>query len=228
MDPTAVSIPNITYIRIMNGVFDELFVSSDSHYDLSRKEWDFTTVLWAKFQENLFAGNVMESINDITGALIKRRRVGEFTWIPLFFIPIADEADLKFERFDRYVANDTEYEYTITFMLNDMEGGYNINTITPQFEGVFVLDREHIFVSQIEAYVPQIERNHPIGVVPTAARKYPFTVSNSENNYDSGNVTGVFMKIREDICEFDFKESMKYQRELMEWLANGKPKFLKE
>lgn len=226
-DPTVVNIKDITYLKLSNGVFDSLFISSNPDYDLSEKKWGFDTLFYAQFQENLFAGNVMESLDDITGALIKRRKKGEFAWIPLFYIPIQSADDLKFERFDRYCANDTEYEYTITFLLNDIEGSYNINSIIPQFEGIFVLDKDHIFFSQIEAYIPQTERNHPVGVIPTIAKKYPFTVSHSENNYDSGSVTGVFMKINE-ACDFDFKESQKYQKELMEWLANGKAKFLKD
>ena len=228
-DPTIVSARNFNFIRISNGLWDEIFISKDPNRDLSTKDWDFDTIFWSKFQNNLSAGNITESIDDITGMLAKRRRVGTFNWVTMFYKPVGGTEDLKFEFFDRYVMNDEEYEYAIVFVSVNIEGSYHINTITPKYSGLFVLDKNKIFMAEIEAYIPHIERNHPIGVVPTINNKYPFTVSNSINNYDSGNVTGIFMNLAEDECdEMDFKGTYKYQKALLDFLANGMPKFLKD
>lgn len=121
LDPTPVCIPNLNSIKLSDGIFDELFVSSNADYDLSSLEWGFSTILWAQFKGNLAGGNIEESLKDISAVLIKRRKKGSYKWITLFEIPVDDVDSLKFERFDRYVANNNEYEYALVFMLANIE-----------------------------------------------------------------------------------------------------------
>jgi len=224
-DPTLVSMNNLTYIKISDAIFDELFISRNPAYDMGDKKWDFDVVFWAKFQFNLLAGNIMESLDDITSVRIKRRRADTYDWITLLEIPFTDIESINFEHFDRYVAAGEEYEYTIIFMTNTTEGVYKTNRITPRFDGLFVLDRDYIFYSMMEHYIPQIEQNHAAGIIPTIEKVYPFSISNSANNYTSGSVSGIFAEIED--CEIDFQGMYKYQKGFLKWLADGRPKFLK-
>ena len=224
-DPTITHIPNITFIKIMRGIYDSLYLSSDPVADVTDKKWDFSTLIWANFRNNLYGGNVEASLRDITSVKIKRRRTDGFDWITLTELPVYGIESFRFEYFDRYVSNKTEYQYALVFMSAKIEGQYNTNIITPEFSGLFVLDREYIYYSFVEHYVPQIEQNHSIGVIPTIEKRYPFYVAQTKNNYVTGSVSGVFVKSEE--CELDFEGIHKYQKGLLEWLADGGVKIIK-
>lgn len=227
LDPTQTYIPNLNYVRIGSAVFDDIFISSDPGYDLTNQQWDFDTVLWSKFRDSLASGNVEESLKDISSVVIKRRRKDTYDWIPLFEIPVENTDSLKFERFDRYAAGNQEYEYALAFKLADVEGAYNVNSIVPRFDGIFIASRDKIFSSVIEAYTPQIQKNKPSALVNTIDSKYPFVVSHSKNNYYSGSMSGVFVEQKQSGCELDFEQAHRYRHDLLEFLCDGKAKFLK-
>lgn len=102
-----------------------------------------------------------------------------------------------------------------------------MSSIIPSFEGIFITSKERIFSSVIDAHIPNIQKNHPSAIVPTIDAKYPFVVSHSRNNFYSGSMSGIFVELKQDICEFDYEEAYKYRDELMDFLCDGKAKFLK-
>lgn len=237
-DNTPTSVPNVNNITLSNGIFGELFISSNPNYNLSNLQWDFSTVLWANFQGSLLAGNLDVSIQDVDSFRIKRRRVEKrqrvntADWVTLFDVNIRDESGkpdiekLKFIRFDRYVATGFDYEYAIIPITNNVEGNYNINSITPRFDGIFILTKAQIFNSLFDIDI-QVTKNHPTNTVNTIEGKYPFVVSHSKNNYYSGNVSATFVEVDQNECALKTKDGYSYRKTLLNFLCDGSPKILK-
>lgn len=226
MDATSILASNFTSINISNAIYDDIYVGKNTNMDHNILSWTFETILWARFQENLSGGNVAERLSEITSVLIKRRAAGKNAWIPIAEIQVNSPEDLKLELFDRLVANNQKYEYALVFLLNNDEGSYNVNEITSKFSGIFIVNNDNIFSSVLE---PQnsSQRNHKKAIVETIDKKYPFVISQSSNNYDSGSASAVFVELNEKNCMFDFDNAYKYRKRLKDWLADSSAKVLK-
>lgn len=218
----------ITSVELSNAIVEDMLVTRDTNLPLpiDGYQWDYDTVLWAQFNENLSAGNMDFHINTIDAVLVKRRRVEDFTWVSLFVVPVNGVEDLSFDRFDTTVASKQEYEYAIVPMVNGMEGQYSVQRIRVDFEGMFIVGTDKTFKSDMEAYVPTVSKDSKSVVVETLGRRFPFVINNSINDYYRGNANGVFARVGED-CEIDLSNSYSYRKELMSFLNNKKPKFLK-
>ena len=221
--PTCVS--NIDRITLSNGIYDDLFVTKNISSPPIR-QWDFDTILWAKFNGDFHAGNVSYTMSQISGVRIKRRKKGSYVWTILVDIPVRKVEDLEFERFDRYAQARTTYEYTLTPLLGSTEGNMNINSIESDFDGMFIMEAKQGFETDLEIRV-ETQRNHPSSVVNPLGGKYPFVIYNSEQNYDSGSATGLFALRNVENCDWDFDQSFIYRNQLNDFLANNRPKFLK-
>ena len=224
--PTAVT--TINNIKIQNGTFDELFGSTNSkiNCDESSKVWNFDTRFYAKFQNDLFAGNVNFTADTVNAVRIKRRKKGTYEWDTLFEVPINTNDDFKFERFDRYARGNTEYEYTLVPVMSGIEGNLNTNSILSSFEGYYLIEKEviyHLFLNTSISFT----RNQNSTTVNTLGRKYPFQVVNGNSNYTSGELQGTFIDLGIDY-ELNTADGMRYRQEVDNFLTNGKPKILKD
>lgn len=224
--PAPVYIKDINAIALSNGIFNDLFISSDPNRDLEDKEWTFDTILHGDFNGNLLAGNADVSLFAVSSILIKRRRKGSLDkWVTLFEIPIGGNPDnLEFERFDKYVASSVEYEWALIPVSGNVEGNYNINSLVPDFQGIFIVTKDKVFNSILDNDV-QVRREKPSAVVRTIDGDYPYVISHSKNKDYSGSVSAVF--IENENCEWKYKEGYQHRRELMDFLLDGYPKMLK-
>ena len=95
---------DITYISISNGIYDELFGTDNPNVEMnsSSKKWDYDTRFYAKFQNNLVAGNVDYAASMVSSMRVKRRKNNEHQWFTMFDIPIETNDDFEFELVDRY------------------------------------------------------------------------------------------------------------------------------
>lgn len=232
-DITPTNVSPVNAVELLNGIFGSLFVSSDFACDLNDLAWGNSTVLWAKFDGNLLAGNLDVVAENLSAFLIKRRRKGKVEdWVTLFSISVKDESGktdvskLKFERFDKYVASGVEYEFAIIPVVNGKEGGYNVREIVPKFEGIFIVTKDQMYNAIFDMNT-QVQRNHPSAVVNTIASKYPFVISHSKNNYYSGNVSATFVEVDRMQCKLKSAEGYEYRKDLMDFLCDGTPKMLK-
>ena len=194
LDPMPTSATNITDTRLMNGIFDHWYAtqSTEGKYPTTIPEqWDYDTIMDADFNNgNLSAGNVDFVLEEITSLRIKRRAVGEFNWITLYDIPIMTEADLRVSVIDTLNKNDTEYEYALVPVLNEIEGDYITNTVMSEFDGVYICDLDTIFRFYAGVSYGTGNRVQQVGTLEPLGRKFPIMVSNSLLNYETGSVTG--------------------------------------
>lgn len=225
---TPTYVHDIDLIYLMNAIFDELFISTNTKRDYTSEipqRWDFDTVMHAQFNGNLHAGNVDYTAEEVSEMRIKRRIKGTYDWVTLFAIPIEEQSDFKFERFDRYARSNTEYEYALIPVINGIEGNLNTNSVYSKFEGVFLMERDVGYNSMLSVSA-QINKNHPTLVVAPIHRKYPYVFGNGNTNYYSGTISAIFLQMDEN-CQFDFDKGWKYRHDFMEFLCNGRAKILK-
>ena len=227
-DISAVDTSGINSITLQNGIYDDLYVSNDVRTKLEDMElkWDFNTVLYAMFQNDLLAGNIGFAIETITSIRIKQRVKGTFTWTTIIDIPVNSIEDLKFIRSYPYCRGNTIYEFAMTPILNgSIEGNLNIMECESIFNGAYIIEPEaalHLFIN----YQMNQQRERSGAIVQTLGRKKPFYISNGQHNYDSGSINVTFIQMDEQ-CNFDLDNGSSYRKYIDDILSDNKPKILK-
>ena len=218
---------DITYIKISKGIYDELFGTDNADVEMSdlSKEWNFDTRFYAKFKNNLMAGNVDYAASMVSSIRIKRRKNNEHTWMTLWDIPIETNDDFEFELFDRYAQGSQDYYYAMVPVIEHVEGNINKNMIRSEFDNYFILDRDTSYPIIFNTKL-SIELNKNIGIVNTLGKKYPFVISNGKSQYKTGSLEFSLANIVD--CEIDFENGYNYRTQFEEWISNGKPKILKD
>lgn len=234
VDPLPTAINNIYSTKIQNGIFDHLLMTKDvsSAQDTWNipTDWDFNTIFNADFNGNTNAGNITESLRDITGVKIKRRIKGTFDWITLKEFTISAPEELSFVLTDHLNANDTEYEYAFVPVTNNVEGNYIIESIMSQFNGIFICDVDTVYKFRAGAVYGNMTQNQQVGVFQTFNRQYPVVVSNGQMNYKTSSIQGYVMPPNFD-QEHNFSDTkgMIAEREkLLKFLTDKKAKIIKD
>jgi hypothetical protein len=224
---TPTNIQDITYIEISNGIYDELFGSDNPDIEMndSSKKWDFDTRFYAKFQNNLMAGNVDYAASMVSSVRIKRRKNDEHQWLTMFNIPIETNDDFKFELVDRYAQGSQDYYYAMVPVIEQVEGNINKNSIKSEFNNYFILDKDISYPIIFNTNL-NIELNKNIGIVNTLGRKYPFVISNGASQYKTGTLKFSLAPMVD--CEINVDGGHNYRTQFEEWITNGKPKILKD
>lgn len=231
-DPTPTNINNITNTRLQNGIFDHFNVTRNVAFDYNSiipTDWDLDTIMNADFNGNASAGNVSQLAAGITSVRVKRRVKGTFDWITIKQIPVSKPEDLSFIATDNLNAYNTEYEYAFVPVMEDVEGGYIIESILSKFEGVFVCDVDTVFKFHAGVEYNNNTSNQQIGVFQPYNRKYPVVVSNSIMNYQTGAIGGwVLPDDFDDNRQFNRADITKEKEALLKFLLNKKPKIIKD
>ena len=224
---TPTLINDITYVSISNGIYDELFGSDNTNIEMneSSKKWDYDTRFYARFENNLFAGNVDYVASMVSSVRIKRRKNNEHAWTTLFEIPIKTNDDFQFELVDRYAQGSQDYYYALIPVIENVEGNINKNSIHSEFDNYFILDRDVSYPIMFNTGL-NIELNKNIGVINTLGRKYPFVISNGMNKYKTGVLDFTLIPVVD--CEINTDDIYNYRTQFEEWINNGEPKILKD
>jgi hypothetical protein len=231
MTPTPICLRSLNSIKIQNGEFDTLYASKEITSEPTTTiptTWDYDTILNAPFNGNLNAGNVDFVIEQISAVRIRRREVGSYNWMTLYEIPINVESDFNFELFDYFAKSNTTYEYAIVPIISGVEGNYNTNTVTSEFNGIFICEKDRAYSTDLEAYIDTVQRNQQVVNIEPIGRKYPYVIKNGLTNYDSGTVKGFFVEIDPVTCQIKTMEGFAYRKEFNDFLVNGQPKILKD
>ena len=226
-DYTPTVVNNVNKIVLSNGIYDSLYITKDVSnvtYPLT-KVWNFDTVLYAKFENILMAGNIDLALSQISNVRIKRREVNSYNWTVVFDIPILQASDLLFEKFDKYCKAKTAYEYALVTMLNGVEGSVLTSTVKSDFDGLYIMTKDQTFYSELEIQITPT-RNHPSQIINTLNGRFPVTIYNSENNYDTFSVKCMLID-KDANGEYDKPNAWKYRDSVKDFLFDGMPKFIK-
>ncbi len=236
---TPTNIDNINYVEIGNGEFDDLYITKDTSAELTEKppqNWDFNTILYAKFDGNTLAGNVDWSLDTVSTLLIKRRKADEFQWITLSVKPVStiDDFNIKFK--DVTGTDSVQYQYAAVPILNGIEGNYSYTDVTCKNRFLVIADEDEIWSTIVTDGFCDAVSNVPSSTVVTMNDRYPTVVRNTSANYETVTVTANFVPttideetgcVHLDVDNSTHDVYAKYLKQFKEFLNNGKTKLLK-
>lgn len=228
---------SINAIEIKNGVFRNLYlqngVTVDSNDDITTNhiiptEWQDNTVLFAKFNGSLNAGNVDISVSGLSEITLKKREVGENDWIQVLEktnIDKDDKSTYNISYDDKYCANDKYYEYAIFCIEYGLpKSVYVSKSVKSSFRGLVLATKDAVYNALLNYSVkPQL--NSPTVTQVTLQNKYPFVTKTSANEYYTGSAQGCFVELIN--CEFDFDNPYPHNQELESFLIKGYPMVMK-
>ena len=231
------NIGDINKVVISNGYFDDLYVTKNTEYTPTTSipmDWDFDTIMHAKFDKNLTAGSVDFEFYKIKGSylLIKRRLADTFHWITLQAYKIEELEDLNIKFIDYTAAPNMEYEYAAVPIINGSEYNYYTVKITPDTDRLVVVDRNAVWATIVTDGFANSQRNSPPGVIEIMNDKYPTIIHNGAANYDTVSVTAGWFPTDEDGCTILVGEEYsgwvaKYAKKFMDFLTDRQIKMLK-
>ena len=207
---TPTGIENINYVELKNGIYDDLYITKATDFELSHQcpqEWDFDTVLWAKFNNTTDAGNVDWNLETTSHIILKSRTEGNFEWKTIAVKEVNSTDDFVINYPDYFVASGQPVEYAIVPVLYGQEGIYASTSVTSKFDKMFLIEGNTVWGTEITDGYCDTTRNIPSSNVELLHRKYPIFVRNTIANYDTGNCKGAFVPlIEEEGCELPYDE----------------------
>lgn len=229
MNATPTNPDTATSLMIQNGVFDDVYVDADTSIEYSTQipEWGYTTIMHAKFQNDILAGNVDFTLASISKMILKKRVYGSYNWVSVFEKDITTEEDFNFFYNDIVVASQTKYQYAAVPVLNDAEGTYQLTEVDVSFEGCFIVDstNRHQLIANLER--TSLTRNNPASIIEPINSKYPYVNYYAQTQYDKITVSGLFVGYNASTCDFDVENGWKYRKEVRDFLTNQKAKIVK-
>ena len=233
-----INVNNIYKVRIQNGIFDSLHISTDVTTPISipPTEWDFNTVLFAKFEDTTKAGNLLVAIDAITNIVVKRKKASDFQWITIKTVDIPHDIPkseilkrINLEGIDKTATIGYEYEYAAVPILDGIESIYSVAREMCNSNGIIICDSEEVWMTQITDNALDTTANIPNSVVETLWDKYPTVIRNTRANYETIEVTASFVPGMEN-CDTDWDDEtkvMEYNRRAYNFLRKDVPKILK-
>lgn len=228
-DTTPISAESTEQIILENGVYDEIYLDSneDLEYTTAIPDWGHTTVLDAKFNDNILAGNVNFTISSISGMIVKKRRIGDYKWTTIYKTDIHSEEDLSFYYNDFIVASRTRYEYAAIPILNGAEGTYQTIQVDVDFNGAFIIDQEKTYNVLLDVRSDSLTRPVYANIVEPVNSKYPYVHYYSKAQYDKFNLTGAFIELKKELGYWDVENGSHYRKEFRDFIGNKRSKIVK-
>lgn len=232
---TPTGIENINYVELKNGIYDDLYITRATDFEPnheSPKQWDFGTVLWAKFNNTTDAGNIDWNLETTSHIILKSRTEGNIRWKTLAVREVHTIEDFMINYPDYFVASGQPVEYAVVNVMNGCEGTYAITGVTSRFNKMFLIEGNTVWGTEITDGFCDTTRNVPSSVIELLHRKYPIFIRNTIANYDTGSCKGSFVPLDEGSCRYAYDseqdyERIKYQKRFMDYICDSIPKILK-
>lgn len=232
LDIAPTSVNNVTTVQVQNGIFDRFHLTSNVTSDYSpikNTEWAYLDIIVANFDGNINGGNVDFLLQYLTAIKVKRRIKGTFNWVTLKTVTVKAFEDLNFAFNDYIAANNTDYEYALVPILNGAEGDYITNSITSQFKGVFICEKDSIYKFYAGVAYGTGKRVKKIGVFEPYGSKYPVIVANAKTNYYSNSISFTVLPLDyEKNRIMNRYEINKLTEEILNYITNNKAKIIKD
>lgn len=229
--PMSTNINKITTSGLLNSIVDNFLITKDVD-DFSGEiptEWNVDMILNAGFNGNLNGGDLKDSLGDVTGYRIKKRKLGDFNWITIKEQYVTNLEELNTTFVDYLSKTKTEYEYAFVPILGEEEGQYSIKTVISNFNSLFLYDGETQFSLNAGLSYGDFERNQKIGIFEPFGKKYPTVISNGNTDYETGSFTGTILPDNYNpAMPIQRKEIAAKRKLFIDFLNNKKPKVLKD
>lgn len=218
------SLKSNQYVRVGQCFLDELQISRNPDLQ-TYTEWDFDTILHARFEGNLTAGNVDFAASFVDCIRIKMKPSNEYRWRTVYEHTIHDNKDFMFKYLFPYARGGESYDFSLTPVYSGgIEGNINKSTIVSEFEGLYIMESNRGYQAYLNLDISH-RNNRQTTIQTTLGRKYPFVISNGDSNYVSGEITATFIQNKNQL--YDVKNGWKYRQDVNEFLMDGLPKIIK-
>ena len=230
---TPTDIDNITKVELSNGWYDDLRITHNVEEELSsevNQDWDWDTILHAKFSDSVGAGNVLWNFDTVSHLLIKRKKVDDFKWITLEVHKIETIEDFNIRNIDKTAKPNYQYQYAAVPIKNGVEDFYSTCDVEVKSNCLVIIDRDSIWQTNITDNYLDSTSVVPNTVVETMYETYPTIVRNTNANYETISVNASFYPSDENGCSIIIDDDAKridYSDKARMFLRNGKVKILK-
>ena len=231
---TPTDIDNITKVELSNGWYDDLRITHNVEEELSsevNQDWDWDTILHAKFDDSVGAGNVLWNFDTVSHLLIKRKKVDDFKWITLEVHKIETIEDFNIRNIDKTAKPNYQYQYAAVPIKNGVEDFYSTCDVEVKSNCLVIIDKDEIWYTNLTDNYLDSTSVTPNTVVETMYDTYPTIVRNTNANYETIDVSAQFFPVSEDDnCSIDIENDQRridYSDKVKMFLRNGKAKILK-
>lgn len=233
---TPTDINNITRIELSNGWYDDLRITKNIEEELSsavNQTWDWDTILHAKFDGNISAGNVIWNFDTVSHLLVKRKKVDDFKWVTLEVRKVESVEDFNVRNIDKTATPEFKYQYAAVPIKNGVEGFYSTCEVDVKTNCLVIVDRDECWCTTISDNYLDNTSVVPVGKIETMYETYPTIISNSAANYEEITVNAQFLPGENEDgsgCHIDLTDNKKlfeYNKRAKMFLRNGNFKILK-
>ena len=185
--------------------------------------------------------NLSEEYDEsITNILVKRQDVADVsgTWLTLHSQPIAQASDMDFTFIDFLNQYGKTYKYALVPLLTqtqsgvevEVEGGYTVSDeVQSMFDGVFIADSTGSQKCKANVGYGNVDMNQVVGSVTPIGAKYPIVITNSQNQYHNGSISGTIVPddyyFNGNLSRIDMVNK---RSELEQFLTNKRAKIIKD
>ena len=199
----------LTSTELSNGIYNHFNITQDitKNYSKEIPSWDINTIMDCDFNNNINAGNIDLKISQLSYLILRRKSVDKQNWITLHKKEIKQLSDAIINYKDKEVPNGENVIYALIPILADGAEGtpVTIEVDNVRWNGVFISTKDDVFKLYNGVTYGSMSNNKQIGLLQPLARKYPFVIQNSINNYISGSVSG-------NLYGYDFEHTKRINR----------------
>ena len=219
----------LTYntLIVKNAVYDNIYSTSDviENFDGSIPDnWNYDTYLYAKFENDLYGGNVSFTESIVDSVRIKRRTEKDSVFKTIYEKEINENEDFQIEFID-YLEPIGTIEYAYVPVISGGESNYISNSVVSDFDNFFICEKDKSYPMIINAEYNQTINYESSNVKPLG-RKYPITVVNGNTGYKTGEMSATFVDYTN--CILDVANAFEYRNIVYDMLINKQPKILKD
>jgi hypothetical protein len=232
---TLIGLPSFSRMEAYQGLLNEIYIDEnpDFIFVIDRPEgWAYSTVLMAQFQNTLEAGSVIAGGFTIDGIKLQKRRWDELEWHDVGEFSYEGSTSVLYEVYDKIIANDFLYEYSLIPLAADVTGN---RVITPpvraEFEGVFLSDKDNNYQLLFDANVETINHISQNTKFEPLNSKYPIVVY-SNLDYAEWGITATFISTHTVADQSNRQVNIRMEQldrnKLLQFLNNKKPKIYRD
>jgi len=181
-------------IILGNMIVDNFEITSNTNraYSQSYPVYDYSTVINCTFNGTLNGGNTNLLLSQLSGIKLKRRLNNTFDWVALKYLSVTGASSLSFVYDDYLCPTGRTFDWAIVPILRDgTEGSYIMVTNATSFDGCYIIDNSGAYKFYNACTYPTAPVNSlTAGVFSPLGSKFPITIYNTENDYDSGAFSG--------------------------------------
>lgn len=214
-------------LTVKNAVYDNIYSTADviENFDGSIPEnWNYDTYLYAKFENDLYGGNVSFTESIVDSVRIKRRTEKDSVFKTIYEKEINANEDFQIEFID-YLEPVGTIEYAYVPVISGGESNYISNSVVSDFDNFFICEKDRSYPMIINAEYNQTINYESSNVKPLG-RKYPITVVNGNTGYKTGEMSATFVDYTN--CILDVANAFEYRNIVYDMLINKQPKILKD